>query len=445
MSHAFDKVSQAVLSTDVATTNYVVTLPNHAAAGIPPKVVWVYMIGQATAGSGADDIVFSIGAAISTTNRFYLAGRSNTAVATSVCSARMAKDRICAELNTSGAGTAVGLLDVFDMSTNGQVTLRVTVQFTGSYTVTVVARGGSDITNVALFEKVPGAGGAVAITDPGFIPDYVESYTDGANVALPHTDNARMSYSIGRSTPNTGANHVVSGVALDNLATTSTMRYGRADECMAWSSNASTITFRAAITGTTAGGFVWNNIEGAGTRTMMFLCTKGASQEIGTLTSQFTTGAAIDPAFPPHGGLVMSHCEVQSTTDTLQSGMELSLGAFTEPEGLGSTQCQGFNDPDGAVGATAGATSFRADSIYVNLDSLGAVEGELTDNDAVGSADTFDLAASDADPVDALLMFAAFGATQGAAAPDTDSSGQRRGGSGDRRRRGSYAQRSRFW
>ena len=409
MSHAFDKAEQAVLSTDVATTNYVIALPNHAAAGIPPKVVWVWMTGQASAGNGADDIVFSYGVAISTTNRCYIAGRSNTGVATTVCSTRQAKDVICAELNTSGAATTVGRLDVNDMSTNGQVTLRVTTQFAASYTITVAARGGTDLTNVALFEKVPGAG-SVNITDPGFIPDYVETISAGGNTALPYADTARMTFSIGRSMPNSATNHVVSGTALDNLATSNTVRYGFEGECMAWSSNASTITFRGAITGPVANGFVWNNIEGSGSRTLMFLCTKGGTQELDSRTTQFVPDSSPSIQLTSIvGGFLMSHCQVQSTVDVLQDGCEFSLGAFTEPEGANSTRCHGFNDPDNSVGATAGSTAYRPDSLYVNLDAAGAIEGEVTDDETVVNANQFNLAESTGDAVAALLLSVAFG------------------------------------
>jgi hypothetical protein len=401
--------------TGAATTTIVVT-----GVGFQPKLVKFWWSGRTesvdTVGRAANRRGY--GWAISTSDRRAICDHAVDGSATSDTQ-RGHSDAAC--ILTVGTGLALdGELDLQSMDSDG-FTLVVDDAMPVSLRVHYLALAGDDLTNVAsvTFQE-PGATGNQDITSLAFQPDFVEFISDGETAAPPDgSGNARMMIGAAVSS---SAQGVLLGYSSNGEATTDTRTYCTAGECIALCSAAvpPVIDARADFDSFLSNGFRLNWAERASTRYFFGLCMKGGSYTVGNLLTQTDTTTDIAESgfgFSPVAAQFFSHCNTESTSDTLQDNDRISMGGFSSTSNRGA---HGTLDEDGAADSEV-TTAIEFDAVYANISTASAIQG-LMDVKSV-DGDGFTMIMDDADPSQAFVWYMAYGSATVAGAIMTPNRG----------------------
>jgi hypothetical protein len=382
--------------------------------GFTPKVVKFWWTGRTntTDTVGRANIRRGYGWAISTTDRRVICDFSEDAVATSDAS-RAHSEGACI-MTVNDANAIDGALDLQSMDSDG-FTLVVDDQMPVDLRIHYLALAGDDLTNIAsLTFTEPGATGNQDTTGAGFQPDYVEFISNGETTAPPDgSGNARLM--IGAYD---GTNQAVLMAYVSNgEATMDTRTYCTTGECIALCSAAipPTVTGRADGVSFLSDGFRLNWVERAEARYIFALCMKGGDYTVGTLQTQTDTTTDITESglgYEPAAVQFFSHCNTESTSDTLQDNDRISIGAFSGYE----RGAQGSLDEDGVADSEV-TTAIEFDAVYVNISTASAVQG-LMDIKTIGT-DGFTCIMDDADPSQAFVWYAAFGPAPEVTFPQT--------------------------
>lgn len=379
--------------------------------GFAPKLVLFWWSGrtESTDTAGAATHYRGFGAAVSATDRRCAASMSQNAAATMVAQHTQANDAVIYFFDNAGA--VDGYLDVSSLDSDG-FTLVVDDQLATSRRISYIAFGGSDITHVAGgdFTKQDTTGNQ-DITALAFQPDCViflaaSRSTSNGRTILP--DSVLM---VGAATGSSNQ-AVWTGGSNNGSSNAQTVSYAYSAECFAALNTAVTLTEqRAAFVSFLSNGFRINWTENvAGAYRTNYVAIKGGKWIVGNLLTQTDTTTPIVEngfGFEPKGVLLVSHCNAESTVDTVQDDDEWSMGAFT---GALSRIAQGMSDDDAAANGIV-STSIETDACYVNLNAAtSAVEG-LMDVQSV-DGDGFKLIMDDADPSQAFVWYLAGGAPQ---------------------------------
>lgn len=270
-------------------------------------------------------------------------------------------------------GAFEGALD-FQSFDSGGFTLVVDDAFPYSLRIHYMALGGDISAYVADWPTVS-APGNQTVTGVGFQPDIVFFWTSGSGAVETRSNGAYIAFGVGMSS----TKGIVAMSAQHNGELTMVAkRYGlnTGAECVVQSgiSGAVTITKRAAISSMNSDGFVLNWLEAPTPLTRFgFLAIKGGSWDIGeSLTKQDTTTDIVVNGlnFTPSCGMILSHCDVESTQDTVQAHASVSIGAFTNPTERGA-QAHFMEDA-----TTDSETTFAVehDEVYINISTTDTVQ-----------------------------------------------------------------------
>ncbi len=383
--------------------------------GLTPVVVWAWMVGRTddVNAVGARDIVLSYGFGVSTTSRRCLPAQSDSGVTPSAADKTIRNDALLMSISTAGA--IDGAMDINALSANN-VQLIVDTQFPADYTCILVAMAGTDITSATIvdFSKSTTSGAGIRDLSLGVVPKYMETISVQSATAIgTAAPSASIVATISRTVVAPAANQCLFFESSDNVAASDSLSYCNDAESIIGLATATSIGTRGTVTGPSDAGdgvkIDYAENTTAATKYAALILTGPFRVAIGsTSTVTDASTVAVDPGFIPVLTALWSHCNVESTLDSMQNGAEVSLGAFLGQ--TGSKQfSQGLNEPDN-VNPTAGETFLRVDAPYANTDGAGAEEGVMeiiTPAPLPATAWTFQM--SNADSAANFVLWASFG------------------------------------
>lgn len=396
-------------STGTGTDPIVIPLPNLLAAGMAPKVVFLWMTGTVAPGDNptefaeARDISAGRGWAVSAGSRSAYGISIDHAAATTLCRRARARDCVLIVVDVATAAI-VGKLDISDMSTIGQLTLVPDDAFPSNYVFHGEVWGGSSITGATITQvsNVASIGTQSVVTSN--VPRYIEIL---GNYLASGTDISTSAVlNVGRCWGPTLDQHIVSLSDLTATAAADTGSYGRAGEVHALPNQAGGDTLdRYSISAILANGFTLNRIESAAVRQFDVLSVAGTFEgAFGVLS-----GAGIesgDPIPVPTGISAKVHnvwsicAAAASAADTTTVNTAMSMGSVATVGG--EHVCSSLLNVEGADPTTA-AVGFSRSHLFLDLTAAGAIEGAMT----LSAPDEY--TAVIPPPADRYVMWAAFG------------------------------------
>jgi hypothetical protein len=397
--------------TGIAGSTVDLSFPNHETAEETPKVLWFYGVGRTdiTDAVGAIDVNSHYGFTVSTTKRRVLAGQSATGISPSSTDAAFRNDAVM--LSLSALGAVNGLLDLNSLSVGaGQVV--VDQQFAADLTVVCVALGGSEISNADIvdFNVVSGSTGGFSIT-VGFVPKYIEVLSPFRTGGF-QTLSATWTGSIGRCDTSSFLNQCLGYGTIDASATVDSFRSLNDVNWYEYHNAAANVDVRGRVTALTANGFTHTvQEEGvAGTRQLSALCLAGfflMSMGNFNTPTDTTTTSDVSMTFSPVLTHLWGHCTTETTANTNQAVMRISIGSFLD-YGSGSQAGIAWVDPE--TNPSSSASAFSISDSYLDI----ADDGTL---DASGGADGgevppetgFRFKMSDDDAGAAFVTYVSFG------------------------------------
>lgn len=372
--------------------------------GFTPKAIIFWWSGRSEAVDtiGRASHFRGFGFATSSTDRRAVATNSIDAAASS--SARRAHDAAEAIITIpAGAGNIDGQIDTQSFDADG-FTLVVDDQMPRDLRVHYLALGGDSITNVATGQfQEAAATGDQDITSLAFQPDCV-LFISAQNTSVPPNTSVQGVITFGAAT---GASNqgVWMGSSQDAQATTNTLSYCTAGECIAFTNATNAIVSRADFGSFLSNGFRINWAERSSTRYIFFLALKGGNYRVDNLLTR-TDGADIAETgfgFVPTSAFFLSHGQAESTSDTVQDNDRLSIGAFSS---LTERGAQATLDED-ALADSEVTTAIEFDEVYANIKADSTIDG-LMDVKSI-DADGFTMVMDDPDPSAAFVWYLAFG------------------------------------
>lgn len=385
-------------TTDVATTQIEVDFP--AGNQFTPKVIffWSNDRTELTNTVSSTNHRRAAGVAISATSRHAVASASDDGEASADAANAIREDSCIFTINTGGAGSVDGQLDLVSMDADG-FTVVIDNQFDTSIRVHYLALGGSDITNVDRhhFEE-PASTGSESLTPFSFQPDVLFFLNASTGTDPPSLSHLSSRMVTGFS--NGSSNYVLMGGSDDGDATTTTGSYLKSGESHGGIVfDVTGIDSRASVTSLDATGFTqnWPEVVGTATRDYFVVGVKGGNWALGDLLTQTDTITTIQESgfgFAPVAAMFMSAGNVESTSDTLDSDDDWSLGAYSWD---GSNLDQGamqIQDEDGQA-TTDTMSAVNYDNVYLkgtNGSLFGAMTVQSSDSDG------FTCIMTDADP-----------------------------------------------
>jgi hypothetical protein len=391
-----------VVTTSIGSGSLTLDLPNLAAAGQAPKVVWLYSTGtplgtQTIENDDTTNAPFCIGIAVSTTSRvcatYYVDPTGSPIVA------------FCGADTSSIYSDAVAgvTVDVDDMSTPGEVTLTVTGTPSVDARYIVKAWGGSNISSATITSFVRGLGVGTQVVNTGNTPRYVEVLAAPA----PLVAHATLTY--GRCWIPTLENQMMAWASEDGVTTSNVGSYARVGEIYGEPSFTSggAVSNRSSITAGSATGFTFNRISDAGDAPTAYALSisgtfDGVLGTVATRTDQDAISFAHGIATPVKGLEAWSHGLAQSTANTTDAGAQTSIGIAATPNTGIHARAVSRMEADNVVGGLVAAGSSQVD-LYQSLDAAGVIDGAMV---AVTDGGLY---MRDPDPSGVFVMLAAFG------------------------------------
>ena len=346
-------------------------------AGFQPSAV-IFWCTKSTITGSTDEVVGShlstgIGFAVSSTARAAVGMQSEDASASSDTD-RFHDNTQCVSVRTI-TGAVDGSLDFSAFTANG-FDLTIDDAFTASYHIHYIAFGGTDLTNVYTNSfPFPITTGNFDVTDPGFQPDVVFFvFPNDATAPPARVVNAAVSFGWAVSSTQQA---LVGMCSVHNITEGDTANYGLSSECIAGmptSANPAAPSSEATFVSFLSNGFRINVTDALTTASnCYYLCLKGGQWAAGESLTQTDTTTDIvvsGLAFQPVGGMVISHANVESTPNTVQTHNRASIGGFDSATSRG---CQGHLDQD-AVLDTVCTLIVEHDAVYASITTGEAID-----------------------------------------------------------------------
>ncbi len=220
-------------------------------------------------------------------------------------------------------GNPVAAADVRSFDADG-FTIGWWIQNSSSYNIQYTAIGGADVTNakVGSFTLTTGTG-SLAITDPGFKPDFLMTLATGTENDGDNTANAKMSVGYAASASKQSATTIF---ARDAQSTTSTKSQQRTDSNILLLTDTGTQDAIASLTSFDTNGFTLNKSDGpAANTTIYYLALQGGQYDVGSLTQPTATGSqSVTTGFRPSG--VMFASQNATATTSINNTSSLTIG-----------------------------------------------------------------------------------------------------------------------
>jgi len=293
----------------------------------------------------------------------------------------------------------------------------VDVQFGHDLRVSWIALGGTSITNATVntFTLPSTADSDFDVTNAGFDPDFIMFLLASGSAAETINDDSDLH--IGAST---GSSEQItySSAAWDAEATAITRSYATDIQCISRGTG-DAVQVRVQLTSfapDTGNGCKLNVVESNFGYVCAYLALQGGDYLVGngttaTDTTEFNATGAL--SFNPAGGLFISANRAEDSDDTTTNVQQASIGVFSSTDS-GDQVAHVLRDNNGSTGAES-STGIRYGSVYANLDSSGAIQGEGAVS-SMGSSGVF-LTMSDADPGASWFGYVLFGPADSGIAP----------------------------
>lgn len=337
--------------TPAATGSFGVT-----GVGFLPKLVIIWGAPQGT-GTSVNDVTWSFGAAVSSSERFCCAMAEDFGD-TTMDNARWVSESLVLRIINPTTNTAATVEADFTSMDSDGFTLNFTIASATAHRFNYLALGGSDISNVKLKRfDLPTSTGNVGETGVGFQPDLLLVAGGGINSAAFSFANAIFFLGFADGT-NQGC---IATSSVDAVGTSVTNKYQHQSSVYVTVLN-DALTRRGTLTSFDTDGFTINhNTVEATVRWAWAICLKGTFQKkVGFETFKTSTGtkATTGLGFIPECVLQMHHNS--TTTGSVVANGTFQLGACAP-----TTSDQGFSAavlPDAAATSTAkmrrGASEF---------------------------------------------------------------------------------------
>lgn len=397
------------LTTQVAGTTIDVTL------GFQPKFV-ILFCGGTTATAGTDsvaggDAIIGMGFGVSDTDRRAIGyGEPDAAANANISIMHFADTVFCMSFGSSSTNNE-GALDISAVASWPADGIQFVVDRVSSHghkRVTVLAIGGSDITEAKTFQfQEPASSGAQAVAHGlGGAPTGCAFMTLGFATAPWGASSTQGMLSFGMSD---GTTSWVTYVGQDDAAATmDTVAYAKTGEVISMGPEpAVTLDGRATVSSFDATNINLSWAERASTRYIFGLAWRGGQFKCSSVTTATNTTPFNGPTngFIAQAALFASCGRAASTADTPTAHSQWSIGAATSAS---ERAAQGYLDQDN-VAASITTVAIEHDEVYLNIDATEAIQG-LMDVTSV-AADPWTLVMDDADPTNNFVGVASWGAT----------------------------------
>ena len=398
------------LSTAAAGNTIDVT--NAAMAGINTSskaaILFIWS-GRTATGQGEADLRLGSGYAVSATDRGGATCQSDHGSGTSATDSQVFDDACIKVLTITGS--VEGAIDFNSYITNG-FRLIIDDAFLSAYLIGFIAIWGDDLTvasSVTVTE--PGATGNQDTTLTGFTANATDQclFVWGASDAAMNTSTGQSAFMFGAAAGATPDNAVVAGAGQDAQGTSVTWSYCKLGEFIGWCGGAAdAVSSRGAVTAWLANAFRINWTEVSATAAPVFrvLGLKGGRYKLFDALTQTSTGTFTETGvgFTSIGQVVASHCQVQSTADTVQAVQECTIG-FAYGTGTSTVQAQvsvGAIDTDAAPTIDCGI-AFDTSNVYLNQSTATTIviEGTMATSSFDSDGYTFNM--TDADPAQSFF------------------------------------------
>lgn len=377
------EVDAGVVALNTSTGNQSV-----ASLSFTPKVI-LFFPTDATADGVQVDAFHCIGIGISSTERAALNVSLEDAQGTSD-SQRETNTSLCFFKNNAGSSSAEYEADLVSLNSDG-FTFNLTTAPGSAKRVFWLALGGDDLTNVALttFTTATSTGNQ-SVSSLSFQPDAVLFFNLENSAASQSQNDGHISFGMAVSSTKRA---LISAGGDQGLATTDTFRHQRTNACIMLNDDDGTVLGLADFVSQDTNGFTVNwSAAHTGGRIVHFLALKGGQYDVGSLTTQTSTGnfSETGVGFQGMAGIFASFCNAASGGKIDHSEMSLGVAVSSSARfQIGGTgeDAQGTSDSDG----------FQDDGlIYQNYDYTQTLEGSI-DFVSWGS-NGFTLNQVDADP-----------------------------------------------
>jgi len=342
-----------------------------------PKIVLFWWSGFNQVGDAYfvdDNLNFGFGAAIDSTHRFGMVAYSENNLSISNTYRSQSNTEIMrAYIPTTPS--VDGILDFYSMDSDG-FTVIIDDQFSKAYRINYIALGGNDLTDVYIGSKtLPTTTGNFDVTDVGFSPDAILTFTQMLTSAVQESSHALLS--MGWAANNNQG--VVSYFGKDNVTTTLTRHYGYNNEIYASIGTGATVDERGRFVSFLSNGFRLNHLEGTNGSLLYYIALKGGQYVVGETTAIDTYGDVVETGvgFKPAAALFWSANSPINTQDTATAEGMLSFGGATSPE---NQAVQSMWDDDNWPSSAVGVGAFN-DADYTSVYYGTIMELKSFDND----------------------------------------------------------------
>lgn len=385
-----------------------------AGVGFQPNAVILLGCRRAAVGSGSADVNFSLGFSAGNGDRGSTIRSADNVALSDTGRGRHGTASVVGYIQ-DGTDAFLGEAQLTFTADGFDVT--ISAAFGTSFEFVYLALGG-DVTDAAVSNQTYNGltGVQAVVTGLSFMPK--AALFLGSSIAGTGTvpvAGGSMILGCTTGTP-TGENWIITVASQDAQATTNTSRYGKSGECLTQMTTSGTIIGRAILSSFNSDGLSLNFLE-AGTSGWEYhvISLGGAAKFLaGNFLSRTDTTQTVvsTPGMNPKALLIASHNTVESTVDTKQDHLSISVGVATSPT---ARHCVVATEKD-AVALSVGWTSYHSDAVYARGD-FADIEVGLMDIAELGTGTgQFEFVMDDADPDAAFVGFLAIGDAPGGSA-----------------------------
>lgn len=344
--------------------------------GFQPKAI-IFIGNNLTADGGAANAYILLGMAVSSSSRVAHSFFSIDFLVTSDGGKSIVATKCISMSNASD--TVILDADFVTMDADG-FTINITTTDGVAYIMNYIALGGSDLTNVAIFNgTTKTTTGSQAYTGLGFQPDAMFLLCSSA-ATLPLTNNSALG---GLGVASSGSAEGALGIRMGATVTPQITEKTQKTPKIMDTSNGGAIFYSADVTSFDSDGFTFNYSTATGTaRNFFALCLKGGQFKVGAFNQSTSTGnqAVTDPGFQPNGLVLFSWNA--ATSSSILEDSRTTIGAadsassrFTtwagDQDNVAVTECNSILDRDKIIGMYNHPGTLQTEADLVSFDSGG--------------------------------------------------------------------------
>lgn len=359
--------------------------------GFQPKAILIFGSGDtsSTDTTAAGDVKKFVGMATSGSSERCIASWSQNGVTAN--SGTRVVATVALEI-ANGDGTLDGQASVDSLDSDG-ITFNIDDQFTNDVRVTVLAWGGTSITNAGIVTfALNTVTGDQDVTGFGFnSPDVVFIMGQRSTSAPASATDSTMSF--GAGTGQNGGSPVSlvwMGGSNDAAATTVTASHCSGNNVYAIvNSSVASLTTRATYSGGITDGFRINLTAAAGTAfTVYAMAIKGGNWTIGESATRTDSNDIAITGLPsrPSGGLIIGSGNAETAASSLDTHDRWTMGAW---DSISHRTTYGAFDESAIVGNSQTSKGVEHDEVYLNISTADAIDGLMDIKSVEATGETY--------------------------------------------------------